>query len=189
MKKVFIVIASLLMAVVITLLIVLNSLKKEVGIELENPVSISVYNKSNNPVIYDKEDAQYAQIMEKLNNVSRMSLFDRLLKLKTLEAKVEISKDDTYVKWNQEISNENYVVELTYNEEQDIVVYDGDYTRVISYMCIYFVFNGMSDFSDIAIYYSGTNDSTIKQEKYASCEPIIINGYTGDLVNYIKNPK
>lgn len=189
MKKIFIIVSSVIMVGVITLLIVLSNIRTNSNIEHEKPASIYVYNKTNNPTIIKEDNENYAKIMNGLENMTNMSLFDRLIKLKTLDTSHHLSKDGTYAKWTTELSMGNYVIELVYNDEQDVVVYDGEHTRVISYFCVYYVFSARSDFSDIAVYYSSTNDSTLKQDKYASCEPIILNGYTKDIVSLIKKVK
>lgn len=189
MKKVFIVIASVFMAAVISLLIVLNSVKENDGIIHNSPYSISVYNKSSNPKVFDAEDSVYHDVIERINKISKMSLFDKLLKLKTLDSKMEINKDGTYVKWTPEISSGNYVIEIDYDKPQDVIVYEDGNTRVISYCCIYYVFNGLNDFSNVVAYYSLDRDETKKQTAYANCQPIVFDAYTDELVDYVKTVK
>ena len=187
MKKVFIIIASLIMVAVISLLIVLNTVRKDVSLKHKTPVSVSVYYKTSNPKTFNEGTELHSVVMEKLNNVANMTLFDRLIKLKTIDTKLEVADSETYVSWTPEISNSNVVVELTYNEEQDVLVYEKGNTRVISYFCAYYVFNLLEDFTDIVVYYSSNNDTTIRKDQYAKSTPIIVRGYTQDLVEYIKS--
>lgn len=188
MKKVFIVLASILMAGVVAIIITINCMKKNVAIEHDAPYTIRVYNKSTNPnnnTGYKAETAEYSIINEKVNNITNMSYYDRLLKFKTLDTKLELSTDGTYVKWTSDLKSKNLVIEFEFEEEQDLVVYDNGNTRVISYYCISYVINKTNTAADVAVYYSTTRDSTTREESYAKCDPIILKGYTGDIISYI----
>ena len=53
MKKIFIIISSVLMVAVITLLVTLTQINKNVNIVFDNPKTIYVYNESTNPTKND----------------------------------------------------------------------------------------------------------------------------------------
>lgn len=189
MKKIFISISAVLMVVVIALIISICTITKNVRIECDKPATIRVYNESTSPIKstgFKSSDAQYDVIYDKVNEMTDISLVNRLLKLKTLHTKVEISKDGTFVKWTPELKSENIVVEFEFDEEQDAVVYDEGHTRVISYWCLAFVITKTSDFEDIIVYYSTTNSSDARDESYAKSEPMILRGYAGELIEYVE---
>ena len=50
---------------------------------------------------------------------------------------------------------------------------------------ILFVDGNHENFDEIVVYYSTTKDSTAREESYAKCVPIIIKGYTEDIVRYV----
>ena len=142
MKKAFISISAVFLVVVVTLIVSLNVIKKNNYIKNDNPSVIRVYNESTNPVKndgYKSTDAQYKEIYEKLKNTTNISLFDRLIKFKTLDTKLELSKDGTFAKYTTELKSKNLVIEYEFAEEQDLVIYDEGHTRVISYWCLSFV--------------------------------------------------
>ena len=73
MKKVFISISAVFLVVVVTLLISLNVIKKNVYIKNDMPAIIRIYNESTNPVRndgYKSTSAEYEQIYQKLKNTN-----------------------------------------------------------------------------------------------------------------------
>ena len=192
MKKIFIAVSSLFMVVVVTMLIVLGTVRKNIVFEYDNPSVIRVYNKSTNPIKndgYTKNDEPYSNIVKKLKEMTNMTLMQRLNKLKTLKANVNIDSAGTYNSWQSQMKKENLVIEIDFEDEQDLVVYDGGHTRVISYWCLAYVITTYENFDEIVIYYSTTNSSTAREESYAKCDPIIIKGYTEDIVRYVNTIK
>ena len=192
MKKIFIAVSSLFMVVVVTMLIVLGTVRKNIVFEYDRPSVIRVYNKSTNPIKndgYTKNDEPYSNIVKKLKEMTNMTLMQRLNKLKTLKANVNIDSAGTYNSWQSQMKKENLVIEIDFEDEQDLVVYDGGHTRVISYWCLAYVITTYENFDEIVIYYSTTNSSTAREESYAKCDPIIIKGYTEDIVRYVNTIK
>ncbi len=188
MKKVFISISAVIMVVVIALIISLSQIKKKVTLEYDNPSVIRVFDESTNPTKnegYKSSDEQYSEILKKLNNMSKMTLIDRLLKLKTLDVKLELSKDGTFAKYSTDLKSKNLVVEMDFAEEQDLVVYDNGHTRTISFWCLAFVVKKDKGLTDIVVYYSTTNSSDARDESYAKCEPILIKGYADKLIEFV----
>ena len=192
MKKIFIAVSSLFMVVVVTMLIVLGTVRKNIVFEYDRPSVIRVYNKSTNPIKndgYTKNDEPYSNIVKKLKEMTNMTLMQRLNNLKTLKANVNIDSAGTYNSWQSQMKKENLVIEIDFEDEQDLVVYDGGHTRVISYWCLAYVITTYENFDEIVIYYSTTNSSTAREESYAKCDPIIIKGYTEDIVRYVNTIK
>lgn len=190
MKKRFIAISALLTAVVVTLLIVLGTVRKNVCLEYDAPSVIRIYNQSTNPIKndgYTKDDEPYKVIIEKLTQMTNMTLMQRLNKLKNLKTNVYVDSAGTYNSYKSEMKKENLVIELDFSEEQDVVVYDDGNTRVVSYWCISYVITKLDDFTEIVVYYSTTNSSTAREESYAKCDPIILKGFTQDIVNYVNS--
>ena len=188
MKKIFIAVSSFFMVAVITLLIVLGNVRKNITFEYDNPSVIRVYNKSTNPIKndgYNKNDEPYKNLIKKLKEMTNMTLMQRLDNLKTIKANVNVDSVGTYNSWQSEMKKDNLVIELDFAEEQDLVVYDGGNTRVISYWCLAYVITTYENFDEIVIYYSTTNSSTAREESYAKCDPIVIKGYTEDIVRYV----
>ncbi|MBQ4541659.1 MAG: hypothetical protein IJA23_02270 [Clostridia bacterium] len=188
MKKIFIAVSSFFMVAVITMLIVLGNVRKNIVFEYDRPSVIRVYNKSTNPIKnegYTKNDEPFGLIVEKLKEMTNMTLMQRLNNLKTLKANVNVDSAGTYNSWQSEMKKDNIVIEMDFPEEQDLVVYDGGNTRVISYWCLAYVITTYENFDEIVIYYSTTNSSTAREESYAKCDPIVIKGYTEDIVRYV----
>lgn len=191
MKRVFIIISAVLMVAIISLLVTLTQVNKNVNIKFDEPEKIYIYNESTNPTKndgYSKTDEAYTELVNKINNMTNMSLFERLVKLKTLDTQIEQSKDGTYVKWTSELKSKNLVIELDFGpNEQDMIIYENGNSRVISFYCISYVIPKTSEITDIIVYYSGTNDTTKREEHYAKCESIVLKGYGAEIIKYIKS--
>ena len=189
MKKVFISISAVFMVVVIALIISLSTINKNVTIEYDKPSVIRVYNESTNPTKnegYTSQNTQYKEINSLINKMTNMSLFNRLVKLKTLDTKLELSKDGTFAKYSPDLKTKNIVVELDFENEQDVIVYDDGHTRVVSFWCLAFVVSKEKGFADIVVYYSTTNSSDARDESYAKSEPIVLKGYANKLIEYVE---
>ena len=78
-------------------------------------------------------------ILKKLKNVSSVSIFTRLVNQTDASPKVEQDLNGTFTSYSTDIKQENIVIELVYDKQQDIVVYVGEDTRVISYFCLSYV--------------------------------------------------
>lgn len=190
MKKIFIAVSSFFMVAVITLLVVLGTVRKNIKFEYDTPSVIRVYNKSTNSIKnegYTKKDDEFNVIIDKLNQMTNLTLLQRLNKMKSLDAKVEIDSLGTYNNWRSEMKKENIVIEIDFDDEQDLVVYDGGNTRVISYWCLVYVITTYENFDEVIVYFSTTKDSTAREESYAKSDPVIIKGFTEDIVRYVNS--
>ena len=176
------------MVAVITLLVVLSSVRKNIEFEYDTPSVIRVYNKSTNPVknesLTEKHD-EFGVILKKLKEMTNLTLMQRLNKMKSLKSDVKIDSIGTYNSWRSEMKKENIVIEIDFDDEQDLVVYDGGHTRVVSYWCMAYVITGYENFDEVIVYFSTTKDSTARESSYAKCDPVVIKGFTEDIVRYV----
>ena len=132
MKKIFIAVSAFFMVVVVTMLIVLANVRKNITFEYDRPSIIRVYNKSTNPIKnegYTKDDDEFSVIVDKLQQMTNMTLLQRLNNLKTLDAKVNVDSEGVYNGWQTQMKKENLVIEIDFDDEQDLVVYDNGHTR------------------------------------------------------------
>ena len=75
--------------------------------------------------------------------------------------------------------------------EEDLVVYDGNYTRVISYFCISFVIPTTKNFTEIPVYYSITsnNQDAEKEKSYMENTPLILTGNAKSFEKFVEKLK
>ena len=119
--------------------------------------------------------------------LTNVSVFDKLVNRFSLSKKIQQDTEGKYAKWSTDLLKNNLVVEVIYNSMQDLVVYDGKDSRVISYYCISFVIPENKNFTEIAVYYSFTQESSEKNASYAECTPLILCGEADELTEFVKN--
>lgn len=189
-KKIFVIIASVICALVATFVIATNTIKSNVTIAIGSPYSVIVFDHSTTGV-ESKEEAIFNEIGAKLNDTTSVSVFDKMINNFTLSKKIYQDSEGKYAKWSTDILTKNLVIEVIYNSMQDLVVYDGEYSRVISYYCLSFVIPETENFTEIVVYYSFTqnNDNNEKNKSYAECTPLILCGEADKLSEYIKTIK
>lgn len=185
-KKIFIVIACSITVLISAFLIALNNIKSNVCIAVGSPYSVVVFDHSTtgNEIKDEKVLEKFYKQMEKLTNVS---VYDKLINKASIEKKIFQDSNDKYAKWSTDLLNKNLVIEIIYNSIQDLVVYDGNNSRVVSYYCISFVVPKTDDFTEIAVYYSLTSNSegNEKNESYATCTPLTLYGNAKELIKFI----
>lgn len=185
-KKIFIVIACSITVLISAFLIALNNIKSNVCIAVGNPYSVVVFDHSTtgNEIKDEKVLEKFYKQMEKLTNVS---VYDKLINRASIEKKIFQDSNDKYAKWSTDLLNKNLVIEIIYNSIQDLIVYDGNNSRVVSYYCISFVVPKTDDFTEIAVYYSLTSNSegNEKNESYAACTPLTLYGNAKELIKFI----
>jgi len=189
-KKIFVIIASVICAFVATFVITTNAIRSNVTIAIGSPYSVIIFDHSTTGV-ESKEEAIFNGISEKLNETTNVSVYDKMINRFTLSKKIYQDSEGKYTKWSTDILTKNLVVEVIYNSMQDLVVYDGEYSRVISYYCISFVIPETKNFTEIVVYYSFTqnNDNNEKNKSYAECTPLVLCGEADELSAYIKSIK
>ena len=186
-KKIFVILASLICIFVLTFVITTTTMKSNVTIAIGSPYSVVVFDPSTTGV-ENKEETVFASFGAEINNTTSVSVFDKLINKFTLDKKIYQDSGNKYVKWSTDILNDNLVIEVIYNSMQDLVVYDGEYSRVVSYYCLAFVIPDTENFTEIPVYYSFTqnNDNNEKNKSYADCTPLILCGKADNLSQYIK---
>ena len=189
-KKIFVIIASVICVLVASFVITTNAIKSNVSIAIGSPYSVIIFDHSTTGV-ESKEQAIFNEIGSKLNDTTNVSVFDKMINKFTLSKKIYQDSENRYAKWSTDILTKNLVIEVIYNSMQDLVVYDGEYSRVISYYCLSFVIPETENFTEIVVYYSFTqnNDNNEKNKDYASCTPLVLCGEADELSAYIKHIK
>lgn len=185
-KKIFIVIACVFSVLIGAFLITVNSVKQNVSIAVGSPYSVVVFDHSTTGKELKSENTlnNFNKKFEKLTNVT---VYDKLVNGANLSKRIYQDSDNKFSKWSTDLLNKNLVVEIIYNSMQDLIVYDGKDTRVVSYYCLSFVIPKTTDFTEIAVYYSLTSntDGNEKNESYASCTPLILYGDAKELSKFV----
>lgn len=190
MKKVFSIVSAVISSLVVVFLVTMCFVKKNIYIKSNGPVTVMVFNQSTTATVsngYEKGTAEYNDVLKQLENVTNISLFNRLKNGTTLENRIVQDVEGKYTKWSTTLKSNNIVVDLTYDKEQDVVIYNGENTRVISYFCLAYVIPISNEFSDVLVYYSDTNDSTKKDTEYAACKPLILKGMAKDFIKFVES--
>ena len=184
MKKIFIIIASCLMFFIFILLITTNFIFVTDKIHTKNPDSINIYKKSvaslNNKT-YTSKDTEFEEIINKINSIGKLSVFERLINNIDANEKIEQSRDDEYTENVSDVKKNNICVEFLYDFKQDKIIYVGAETKVISYDKLLFVFSNTKDIDTILVYYA---DGTNGYEKF---NPLLLNGKNKNIINYINS--
>lgn len=188
MKKIFSITSAVLSGIIIVFIICMCFIKVNIKIDKGSPKTIYLYNKSTAASVstgYSESDSEYKKIMKSLDKLTNISMFNRLSNKTKLNDKVTIDSEGSFTKWTTDLKQQNIVIELVYDTEQDVVVYENGNSRVISYWCISYVIPITKEFKDVVAYYSTTNDSTKKDTFYASCTPIYFKGMAKSLIKEI----
>lgn len=186
-KKIFIIIASVIAGFTASFLITVCSIRSNVGIAIGEAYSIVVFDHSstgkNIAEVVDKDEFN-----RQVSNLTNVTVFDKLIHGASLDNKIYQDSNGKYTKWSTNLHNNNIVIEIIYNKMQDLIVYDGDDSRVISYYCIAFVIPDTNNFTEIAVYYSLTSntDNHEKDDSYRSNTPLILYGNANEFLKYIK---
>ncbi len=198
MKKLFLIFSSIFTVFVIVILSVTCFIYRDNGIELGLPVQISVYYKSTTAVSYSGKDEtlegeeyeeqtydeEYYIILSKLESATNLSLMNWLLEEGDYNITPTYSPTG-YETYSTDMKSKNLVIEITYNSERNAIVYDGEYARVIPFVCILFVIPINYGYEEMFIYTSLTSDSTQKETQYSSCTPFSLMGDPTELLEYI----
>lgn len=187
-KKLFIVLACVISALTASFLITVCNKRSNVGIAIGTPYSIVVFNQSTTGKEVKSEET-IKEFNAHMNNLTNLTVFDKLINGVTLENKIYQDSSAKFAKWSTDLLNNNLVVEVIYNSMQDLVVYEGDDTRVVSYVCISFVIPKTDDFTEIAVYYSTTSnaDNNEKNDSYRANTPLILYGDASEFIEFAKS--
>lgn len=176
-KKIFVIIAGIISAFSATFIISICSIKSNVGIAIGDTYSAVVFDCSTSGKEI-KGDDTLKQLEKEVNHLTNISVYSKLINNATLDKKIYLDTDGKFAKYSTDLLNGNLVIEYIYTTSQDLIVYSGKDTRVISYVCISFVIPKSKGYTEIAVYYSSTSntDGNEKNESYASNTPLVLYG-------------
>lgn len=186
-KKIFIIIASVIAGLTASFLITVCSVKSNVGIAVAEPYSIIVFDHATTGKNI-KEFVDINEFNRNMKGLTDVSVFDKLVHNASIDNKIYLDSKGKYSKWSTDLHNKNIVIEFIYNKMQDLVVYEGNDSRTISYYCISFVIPETKNFTEIAVYYSQTSntDNNEKDDNYRLNTPLILYGNAKQFIKYIK---
>ena len=180
MKKVFI---------IITMSLVKVNVKMQID---TNPDRIYIYNKST--VAYTKKanstdglkstDSEYSEIINYLNEMTNISVFNRLMNGISINAKPEQDLDGTFISYASDLKTSHIAVELVYNGVKDSIVYYNGNSKTVSYSTIIFIIPVSDKVSDVAIYFGLYNGSD-REPTYKNCVPVYVKAQPKKLANYV----
>lgn len=184
-KKIFVIIACSICVLVSSFLIVTNAVKSNVSIAIGKPYSVVVFDHTLAGTEI-KDESKIAKINDGLKDTTNVSVFSKLVNGFTLSKRIYQDSDKSFSKWSTDLLKNNLVIEIIYNSMQDLVVYDGSDSRVVSYYCLAFVIPEEKDFTEIPVYYSFTQEASEKHASYAECTPLILCGEAAEFSEFIK---
>lgn len=194
MKKVFIIISSVIMSLTLIMILVMSLIKVNVKLDIDDePFQIYVYNKDivaykndNGNGYFVDTDKEYKEIIKQLNNMTNISVFKRLMNGISLDAKPEQDLDGTFTTYSSDLKKNYIAIELLYKGDRDSIVYYDGSSKTISYSSLIFIITQDKNITDIAIYYgSNENSATTRETRYKSNSPIYVKAQTKSIVNYI----
>ena len=197
MKKVFIIISSVIMSLTLIMIIVMSLVKVNVKMDIDqNPETIYIYNKST--VAYTKKsnntnglkstDKEYSEIMKFINEMTNISVFTRLMNGIGLDAKPEQDLDGTFIKYDDDLKTSHVAVEMLYKGSKDSIIYYNGNSKTVNFSTIIFIIPIGDKISDVAIYFSEYNydgSSTDRETYYKNCVPVYVKAQTKKLTNYV----
>ena len=192
LKKIFMISSAVVVAVILSLIITLSNVNSNVRIDYSSALYVNIFNHSTVAIDankYKDDDGGYDDVISKINEITNVTAFEKLINRVSLDKKIVQDADKQYTKWSTDIKNKNVVIEFTYDKEQDLVVYKNGKSRVISYWCLALVIPSTSEFTEIVVYYANTNETTgnVKDESYASCEPVVLYGDFTEFYEYMSS--
>ena len=107
---------------------------------------------------------------------------DRKKRIKTGQKNESFSKSDIST-----LKGNNVVIELQYDKAQDLIVYVGKNTRVVSYYWLMIVIPVSKPYSYINFYFSTTPDESDHTSSYLENDVLKIFAKTNQIVKYIKS--
>ena len=189
-KKIFIIIACSFIFVTSAFLITISNIKSNVGIAVGSPYTAVVFNHSTTGREI-KDESLMREFNAEMKKITNVSVYDKLVNGASLSKNINIDSNGKLAKYSSDLLNENIVIEIIYNSIQDLVVYDGNYTRVISYFCISFVIPTTKNFTEIPVYYSITSNTqdAEKEKSYMENTPLILTGNAKSFEKFVEKLK
>ena len=189
-KKIFMIIACSFIFVIGTFLITISNIKSNVGIAVGSPYTVVVFNHSTTGREI-KDESLMKEFNDEMKKLTNVSVYDKLVNGVSLSKNIQVDSNGKLSKYSSDLLNENIVIEIIYNTIQDLVVYDGKDTRVISYFCISFVIPTTKNFTEIPVYYSITSNTqdAEKEKSYMENTPLILTGNAKSFEKFVEKLK
>ena len=189
-KKIFMIIACSFIFVIGTFLITISNIKSNVGIAVGSPYTVVVFNHSTTGREI-KDESLMKEFNDEMKKLTNVSVYDKLVNGVSLSKNIQVDSNGKLSKYSSDLLNENIVIEIIYNTIQDLVVYDGKDTRVISYFCISFVIPTTNNFTEIPVYYSITSNTqdAEKEKSYMENTPLILTGNAKSFEKFVEKLK
>lgn len=184
-KKIFVLIGGIISVLTATFIISICCIKSNVGIAVGNPYSVVVFDCSTSGKEIKGEES-FGKLEKEINHLTNISVYSKLINDASLDKKIYLDTDGRFSKYSTDLLNSNLVIEYIYTTSQDLIVYSGKDTRVVSYVCLTFVIPKTKGFTEIAVYYSSTSntDGNEKNESYASNTPLVLYGDSKSIVKF-----
>lgn len=191
MKKIFAKIAACIMAVVVLFLITLNFIKTNIPLEYNygDIYQINIFNQSTTSIgqnAFTSEDEEYDDILKNLNLVTNVPIFTRLVNRGRVDDKIEQDLGGMFNSYSTEMKQSYIAVEIVFSEAQDFVVYyEGD-SRVLTAFAIMYVIVPGTNYDEVLVYYSETNDSNTRENEYTKNKPMVLYGISKKFTKFIR---
>lgn len=201
MKKIFSKIAACIMAVVVLFLITLNFIKTNIPLEYkrDNVAGLYIFNQSTTKSISYTDETftdgpndsniewkDVNEILDNLNQITNVPIFTRLVNRGRIDDKIEQDLGGMFNSYSTEMKQQYIAVEILFSEYQDFVVYyEGD-SRVLTAAAIMYVIVPGSNYDEILVYYSETNDSNTRENEYTKNKPIVLYGISKKFTKFIR---
>lgn len=191
MKKIFSKIAACIMAVVVLFLITLNFIKTNIPLEYNygDIYQINIFNQSTTSIgqnAFTSEDEEYDDILKNLNLVTYVPIFTRLVNRGRVDDKIEQDLGGMFNSYSTEMKQSYIAVEIVFSEAQDFVVYyEGD-SRVLTAFAIMYVIVPGTNYDEVLVYYSETNDSNTRENEYTKNKPMVLYGISKKFTKFIR---
>lgn len=179
------------MALVVVFLITLSFIKTNIplGFNYADIYQINIFNRSTTSVggrEFTSEDDEFEEILDKLNDITNLPIFTRLASGGNINDKVEQDLGGIFNNYTTEMKQRYVAVEIVFSEPQDFVVYyDGDSRVITSWAIIYVIVPG-TQYDEVLVFHSQTNDSSTRESQYVNSDPMVLYGITNDFVEYVE---
>lgn len=177
MKKIFSIISACLCTVVFVFVMVISLVKVHIFLDIGEPSVIYLYNKSTVSVDsqgFKAGSENFEKIMDAIYDSTNISVLNRIVNKTSLKPKLKLDTEKKYSNYSSEMKMANYAVELLFDKQQDLVVYSGEETRVLSIFAMMLIYVPDQSFGDVIIYYSATNSSDKKDSNYTANTPLYV---------------
>ena len=182
--KKFGIISGIFIGLIIVLTIVLSCVKTTTFLSINEPSSITVYNRNTIGTTYSKANtkAKFNELYDKIKNMGKLSILDRAVNKIEVNDSISQDVDKKLPTWagDKNLKN-NICIEMKFEETQSQIVYVNGSSKKIDFKQLIFVVPEDGKTQEIAIYFMISSGATY------SASPMLLNANCKNLVNYIKN--